>query len=58
MLVKEKLLKIPAELWAQIEEYRDATGQTSDQKAILSLIGLGLAKNRETLEALKKGKKR
>jgi len=54
----KKLLEMPKELWDQIEEYRFAARFKTESEAMRNLLGLGLAKNRETLEALKKGKKR
>jgi hypothetical protein len=65
MVVKEnkvrKLVTLDAEMWQEIEDYRFAARHKSESDAIKSLLGLGLIKMREMLEALtpeEKGKRR
>lgn len=61
MYVKAKLIHFPAKMWEEVLAYKEAASLPHDMAAVISLVGLGLIRNRETVQAMQspqKGKKR
>jgi hypothetical protein len=51
-----KLVTLDKEMWEQIADYRFAARLGTESEAIRSLLGMGLLKMREMLDAIPKGK--